>query len=219
MYDDARARTRQQEFPYEDRRRTEAEVRSFAEFVFHMFGVGSPFRFDHEARMQQEAWMRSEHERAEALWRAEQERAAAEQRAERERIAKERHEAAMREAAAVREKALADDRRRAERREAAAREAANRVATRDELARAERAQQEARWTLFKAVTDADKRSACLHSQYAVWPMAFGQRKAKCEQCGTKRSLNNFGCPYCGLLVCPKCRLQLAKQRQTLEENK
>ncbi|KAK7917558.1 hypothetical protein PG985_011166 [Apiospora marii] len=109
---------------------------------------------------------RAEAERAEAEAQAEQERVAAERRAEWERSEEERREAAASQATAAKEKAEAEERRRAERREAA-----DEAMAWEEGARLERAEQEARWTVFKAVTDVDKRSACLHSQYDGCPLS------------------------------------------------
>ncbi|KAK8087487.1 DnaJ and TPR domain protein [Apiospora phragmitis] len=111
----------------------------------------------------------------------------------------------------------AEERRRAEKKEAAERKAAAEATAQAERAGVERAQQETRWTSFKAVTSEDRRNACLHSQFEGWAKAVHQRKARCEERGGKRSMTTFGCPYCELMVCPMCRERLAKEKRKLEK--
>ncbi|KAK7921511.1 hypothetical protein PG985_009533 [Apiospora marii] len=236
IYDNARARAHHQTSPFDAGGAAAEDFSSFSYgqytfTTFPTFGARPSHYFAREAyNRRREAFWRAQNEqfeqrmraaeaeRAAAEAQAEQDRIAAERRAQRERSEEERREAAARQAAAAKEKAEAEERRRAERREAIAREAADEALAREEGARIERAEQEARWTVFKAVTDVDKRSACLHSQYDGWFREVSQRKAKCEACGVKRSMSNFGCPYCGLLVCPKCRSELAEQKRDMEKN-
>lgn len=124
-----------------------------------------------------------------------------------ERVAKEqqRQENARREREA----------RRTEQREAAEREAA----AQEKGADTERAEQDARWVRFRATTALDKQNACLHSQFDGWVKTTHQRKPKCESCSVKRSMTTFTCPYCELMVCQKCRIDLAQQKREMAEKK
>ncbi|KAK6824566.1 tpr-like protein [Apiospora arundinis] len=112
-----------------------------------------------------------------------------------------------------RQQAAAAEARRADQQEAAER----RAAAQEEAARMERAEQETRWTRFRATTAGDKRNACLHSQHDGWAKQVHQRKPKCESCLAKRSMTTFACPYCEIMVCPKCRDELVKNKREVAE--
>ncbi|KAK8095055.1 DnaJ domain protein [Apiospora hydei] len=106
---------------------------------------------------------------------------------------------------------------RAEKRKEAEREAAARMAEQARQHADERAQQEHRWALHKAVTRPDKKKACLHSQFDGWVKHGHRRKPRCEECGEKRSMTTFGCPYCDIMVCPMCRDKLVKAKRDSKE--
>ncbi|KAK7981224.1 hypothetical protein PG989_013681 [Apiospora arundinis] len=113
----------------------------------------------------------------------------------------------------AREIARCQQARRVDQQEAAER----RAAAQEEAARMERAEQETRWTRFRATTAGDKRNACLHSQHDGWAKQVHKRKPKCESCLAKRSMTTFACPYCEIVVCPKCRDELVKNKREVAE--
>ncbi|KAK6845721.1 hypothetical protein PG995_015831 [Apiospora arundinis] len=115
--------------------------------------------------------------------------------------------------AARRQQAAAAEARRAEQRKTTEREAA----AQEEAARKEWIEQQMRWTQFRATTVGDKRNACLHSQHDGWAKQVHQRKPKCESCLVKRSMTTFACPYCEIVVCPKCRDELVKNKREVAE--
>ncbi|KAK8038489.1 hypothetical protein PG993_006900 [Apiospora rasikravindrae] len=141
----------------------------------------------------------------------------AEAEAQRRRQEEQRREEQERRELEKQQRREAENRLRAAKKEEAAREAAAKIAAEKSQASKERAQQERRWTLYKAITSLDKRDACLHSQYDGWTKESHPRKLKCEECGGKRSMTTFGCPYCEIKVCPMCREKLARAKRESQE--
>ena len=66
----------------------------------------------------------------------------------------------------------------------------------------ERRLQEERWKSKNATTEAEKRTACLHSYF--WPKEQYRKKIQCEKCGRRRGMTAYRCPHCALLACQVC---------------
>ncbi|APA06395.1 predicted protein [Sclerotinia sclerotiorum 1980 UF-70] len=51
-------------------------------------------------------------------------------------------------------------------------------------------------------TDAEKQACCEHCSF--WPKEQMKRKFKCLNCGQKRGMTQYKCPYCALTLCQHC---------------
>ncbi|TGO35659.1 hypothetical protein BHYA_0150g00040 [Botrytis hyacinthi] len=52
------------------------------------------------------------------------------------------------------------------------------------------------------VTDAEKQVCCEHCSF--WPKEQMKKKFKCLNCGQKRGMTQYKCPYCALILCQLC---------------
>ncbi|KAI9644054.1 U2-type spliceosomal complex subunit cwc23 [Ciborinia camelliae] len=52
------------------------------------------------------------------------------------------------------------------------------------------------------VTDVEKQACCEHCYF--WPKKQMKRKFKCLNCGQKRGMTQYKCPYCALVLCQYC---------------
>ncbi|KAH7342508.1 DnaJ domain-containing protein [Rhexocercosporidium sp. MPI-PUGE-AT-0058] len=75
-------------------------------------------------------------------------------------------------------------------------------ALKEARARDEKERQQQFWNSIGAVTAAEKRASCLHSNF--WPRHQGKSKYKCMGCFQKRGPTGFKCPHCELLQCQSC---------------
>jgi len=82
--------------------------------------------------------------------------------------------------------------------------------SKEQREKAERVLQEKIWANLNAKTSAEKRSACLHSEF--WPKELQKKKFKCGACGQKRGPTGYKCPHCALLSCQGCLSTLNEKR-------
>ncbi len=81
-------------------------------------------------------------------------------------------------------------------------EEALRVENQKKRSQGEKDRQEQVWQNKNAVTAAEKRASCLHSEF--WPRQQMKSKFKCTGCMKKRGPTAFKCPYCSTLQCQTC---------------
>ncbi|KAI0906876.1 DnaJ domain-containing protein [Ustulina deusta] len=70
--------------------------------------------------------------------------------------------------------------------------------------------QQARWERAGAVTEEEKFSTCLHSEFCA--KIQQRKKVKCDVCGAKRGLTAFECPHCAHHLCQLCVTTFTKKR-------
>ncbi|QSZ35321.1 hypothetical protein DSL72_008190 [Monilinia vaccinii-corymbosi] len=61
------------------------------------------------------------------------------------------------------------------------------------------------------ITDVEKQAYCEHCSF--WPKEQMKRKFRCLNCGRKRGMTRYKCPYCALVICQHC-LVTKKFRKT-----
>jgi hypothetical protein len=76
-------------------------------------------------------------------------------------------------------------------------------------------QQEEHWLKTAALTDEEKRAACLHSDFCA--KVPQKKKFKCSTCGKKGGMTAFECPYCTTFLCQQCVTRFSERRAKGEE--